>query len=441
MTVTRELVRRRLLAAGSSLRVRNYRLYTVGQSVSVAGNFMQTLAIAFLTLHLTGSGSALGLAVGIRLLPYLVAGPISGVIADRHDKRRMLLFTQTACALCSAVFGVLALTGWMTYPLLLGLSFLLGCLTVFDNPARQSIISELVEDADLSNAIILSSVLINLARVLGSAVGGALVAIIGIPACFFCNAASFGSVIVSLVMMRPSEMFRSERAPRAPGQVREGVRYALTTRDLAITLLMIIVTGTLAWEFPTTLPLLATDAFAGNAATYSALVTAMSVGSIVGGLVAAGRRAASTPFTLSLTAAAWGSTMILAALAPTIVPALVALALVGFASIAFNSGAKANLQLTARADMRGRVMALWAMCWGGSTVIGAPLMGWIAQEFGSRWGLLAGGIPTLILGLALLPLLRREDRNLRGHHPGPDDEPDDPRADPYPDPTVGPPAG
>ncbi|HKU11606.1 MAG TPA: MFS transporter [Sinomonas sp.] len=429
MTFASASVRRRLLAAGSSLRVRNYRLYTVGQSISVAGNFMQTLAIAFLTLHLTGSGSALGLAVGIRLLPYLVAGPISGVIADRHDKRRMLLFTQTACAICSALFGVLALTGLMTYPLLLGLSFVLGCLTVFDNPARQSIISELVDDVDLSNAIILSSVLINLARVLGSGVGGALVAIIGIPACFFCNAASFGFVIVSLMMMRPAEMFRSERAPRARGQAREGMRYAFTTRDLAITLLMIIVTGTLAWEFPTTLPLLATDAFAGNAATYSALVMAMSIGSIVGGLIVAGRRSASSTFTLSLTAVAWGATMIFAALAPTFVLALAALSLVGFASIAFNASAKAALQLTSRPDMRGRVMALWAMCWGGSTVIGAPLVGWIAQEFGSRWGLLAGGIPTVVLGLALLPLLRRHGLAAHGGSPRPDDERNEPSID------------
>ncbi|WP_415853735.1 MFS transporter [Sinomonas sp. G460-2] len=410
MTFTRGSVRGSIAATGSSLRVRNFRLYAVGQSVSVAGNFMQTLAIAFLTLDLTGSGSALGLAVGVRLLPYLVAGPISGVIADRHDKRRMLLFTQSACAACSALFGVLALTGLMTYPLLLGLSFILGCLTVFDNPARQSLISELVDDSDLSNAIVLSSVLINLARVLGSGAAGALVAVIGIPACFFCNAASFGSVILSLVMMRPSEMFPSERVPRAAGQVREGLRYALTTRDLAITLLMIVVTGTVAWEFPTTLPLLAIGAFGGDAATYSALVTAMSVGSIVGGVVAAGRRAASSLVVLSLTTVAWGATMIFAALAPTLVLALVALALVGFASIAFNSGAKATLQLTSRRDMRGRVMALWAMCWGGSAVIGAPLVGWIAQELGSRWGLLAGGIPTVVLGLVLLPILRRRRR-------------------------------
>ncbi|HEV7183449.1 MAG TPA: MFS transporter [Leifsonia sp.] len=418
MSFVRDSLRARLAAAGSSLRVRNYRLYAVGQSVSVAGNFMQTLAIAFLTLHLTGSGTALGLAVGVRLLPYLLAGPIGGVIADRHDKQRMLVFTQTACATGSAVFGVLALAGLMTYPLLLVLSFALGCLTVFDNPARQSFISELVDDSDLSNAIILNSVMINLARVLGSGAGGALVAIIGIPACFFVNALSFGFVIVSLVMMRPSEMFRSERAPRARGQVREGLRYAFTTRELSITLMMIMVTGTLAWEFPTTLPLLATDAFGGNAATYSGLVMAMSVGSIAGGLIAASRRAASGTITLCLTAVGWGATMIFAAWAPTLVLALLAMALVGFASVAFNADAKATLQLTSRPDMRGRVMALWSMCWGGSTVIGAPLVGWIAQEFGSRWGLLAGGIPTVLLGLVLLPFLLRDGRRLRGRSQG-----------------------
>jgi MFS family permease len=218
------------------------------------------------------------------------------------------------------------------------------------------------------------------------------------------------------------------------------MRYALTTRDLAVTLLMIVVTGTLAWEFPTTLPLLATDAFAGNAATYSALVTAMSVGSIIGGLVAAGRRGASSTFTLSLTAVAWGTTMILAALAPTLVLALAAMALVGYASIAFNASAKATLQLTSRPDMRGRVMALWAMCWGGSTVIGAPLVGWIAQELGSRWGLLAGGIPTVVLGLALLPILRHHRSGGREGSTPPADDRSEPDVDPYPDPAAGPPA-
>lgn len=387
--------------------MRNYRLYSVGQSVSVAGNFMQMLAIAFLTLHLTGSGTALGVAVGVRLLPYLLAGPIGGVIADRHDKRRMLLFTQTACALFSVAFGVLALTGWMTYPLLLGLSFGLGCLTVFDNPARQSIISELVAEKDLANAIILNSVMINLARVLGSGAGGALVAVIGIPACFFVNAASFASVIFSLLLMRAAEMYRSSPAPRARGQVREGMTYAFTTPTLAITLIMITVTGTLAWEFPTTLPLLATGAFDGDAATYSALIMAMSGGSIVGGLIAASRRTASRTIALCLTAIGWGITMIFAALAPTLLIAIIAMALVGVASVVFNADAKATLQLTSRPDMRGRVMALWSMCWGGSTVIGAPLVGWVAQEFGSRWGLLAGGIPTVLLGAALLPVLLR----------------------------------
>ena len=390
--------------------MRNYRLYSVGQSVSVAGNFMQTLAIAFLTLHLTGSGTALGLAVGTRLLPYLLAGPIGGVVADRRDKRKMLIFTQASCAICSVAFGVLALTGLMTYPLLLGLSFVLGCLTVFDNPARQSIISELVDEPDLANAIILSSVMINLARVLGSGAGGALVAIIGIPACFFVNAASFASVIASLLLIRPAEMYRSPPASRARGQVREGIRYAFTTRTLAITLVMIMVTGTLAWEFPTTLPLLATDAFHGDAATYSVLIMAMSGGSIVGGIIAASRRTASRSVALCLTAIAWGATMIFAAWSPTLLVAIIAMSLVGVASVVFNADAKATLQLTSRPEMRGRVMALWSMCWGGSTVIGAPLVGWIAQQLGSRWGLLAGGIPTVLFGVALLPVLLRNGR-------------------------------
>ena len=401
-------LRVRMTAAGASLRTRNYRLYFVGQSVSVAGSFMQMLAIAFLTLQLTGSGADLGIATGVRLVPFLLLGPFGGVIADRYDKRRLLFFTQSASALGSIAFAVLTFAGAMSYPLLLVLSLLLGCLTVFDNPARQSLIAELVDGTALANAVVLNSVSLNVARVLGSVVGGTLVAVVGAPVCFLINAASFGAVIVSLARMRPDEMFRSARAPRGPGQVREGFRYALRTPALAVPLLMLTVTGILAYEFPTTLPLLATGAFRGDAATYGVMAAIMAGGAIIGGLVAASRPSRPHPRTLAVVCIGWGAAILVAGLAPNLVTECIALAFVGYGSITFNSTAKTTLQLASRPELRGRVMALWALAWGGSSVIGAPLLGWLAETFGSRWGLIAGGAPTILLGLVMLPLLGRD---------------------------------
>lgn len=399
-------VRRRAAAIGQSLRVRNYRLYFVGQSVSVAGSFMQGLAISFLTLQLTGSGAALGISAAARLLPFLVLGPVGGLIADRYDKRRLLFFTQTSSALGSVVFAVLVATGSITYPIVLVLSLVLGCFTVVDNPARQSLIADLVDRESLANAVVLNSVSINIARVVGSVAGGALVAAVGTAMCFVLNAVSFGAVILSLALMRTEDIADPERAPRAKGQIREGFRYAVHTPELAVPLLMITVTGILAFEFPTTLPLLATGTFGGTAATYGTMAAIMACGSIVGGLVAASRTSRPRPQALAVTCIAWGAAILLTALAPTLWSACVLLAFVGYGSITFNSAAKTALQLSARPEFRGRVMALWAIAWGGGTVIGAPIVGAAAEAFGSRWGLIVGGVPTLVLGLALYPYLR-----------------------------------
>ncbi|MCU1480255.1 MAG: transporter [Subtercola sp.] len=437
-------LRTRVAAATSSLHVRNYRLYFFGQSVSVAGTFMQTLALSFLALELTGSGTALGIVAGVRLLPFVLLGPLGGVIADRYDKRKLLYLTQSASAAGALAFAALAALNLMTFPLLIVLSLALGCLTVFDNPARQSLIADLVPRETLANAVVLNSVSLNVARVLGSVIGGAVVALVGIPLCFVINAASFVAVIVSLARMRTDELLVPARAPRARGQVREGLRYAAHTPELLFPLLMLTVTGILAYEFPITLPLLATGAFGGNAATYGVMAAVMAGGAIVGGLVAAARTTPRHSRSLAITAIGWGAAILGTGLAPTLPLALVALAFVGYGSITFNSTAKTTLQLAARPEMRGRVMALWALAWGGSTVVGGPLVGFIAQELGSRWGLIAGGAPTIVLGLILYPLLRRRDAQTGAHtqahtqavaHPDarPDTQPDaQPGAQPQP---------
>lgn len=399
-----------LARALSSLSVRNYRLYFWGYSISVAGTWMQTLALAFLVLRLTGSGADLGVTTAARYLPLVLLGPFGGLIADRYDKRRLLYLTQSASALVAVAFAVLSALGRADVATVVALSLALGVLTVFDNPARQSLIGELVPREQLANAVTLNSVSVNLARVLGAAVGGALVAAVGLTACFALNAVSFLAVLASLAMMRASELNPVARPPREKGQVRAGLRYAGRTPALLLPLVMLTVTGTLAYEFPITLPLVARGAFHGGAGTYGLMAAVMAVGAVTGGLVTAARGNRRRAGNLAFAAVGWGVAILAAAFAPNLPWELVALLFVGYGSISFNSLSKTALQLAAEPAMRGRVMALWALAWGGTTVVGGPLVGWAAQEFGSRSSLVVGGVPTVLLGLAMLPALRRIDR-------------------------------
>lgn len=398
------------VAAVSSLRVRNYRLYFIGQSVSVIGTFMQTLALAFLVLELGGGGTDVGLVTAARLVPFILLAPWGGVVVDRANRRTVLLVTQIVSGAGAIAFAVLAWTQCATVPILAGLSLILGLVNVFDNPARQSLIADLVDRRTLNNAVVLSSVSINIARLVGGVLGGALVAAVGATLCFLINAASFAAVIVSLLMLKVSDMQPVTRVHRARGQIRSGLVYVLRTPALLLPLLMLTVTGILAYEFPTTLPLFATDAFGGTAATYGLMAAAEAAGGIVGGFVAASRVRSPRASSLAVAAIGWGATIVLTALAPTLPTAIALLLFVGYGTITFNSTAKSVLQLSARPDMRGRVMALWGMAWIGSTAIGAPLVGWIAESLGSRWGLIAGGIPTVMVGMILLPYLRRRER-------------------------------
>ncbi|MEW2548147.1 MFS transporter [Streptomyces sp. NPDC047002] len=394
----------------SSLSVRNYRLYFWGYSVSVVGTWMQTLALALLVLRLSGSGADLGIVTGARYLPFLLLGPFGGLAADRYDKRRLLYVTQASSAAVGLLFAVLTALDAVSIPLVVVLSLALGILTVFDNPARQSLIPELVPRERMANAVTLNSVSVNMARVLGSAVGGALVAAVGLTACFALNAASFGAVLLSLVLMRDCEMYPADRPPRRKGQVREGLRYVGRTPALLLPLVMLTVTGMLAYEFPVTLPLVAQRALHGGPGTYGAMASLMAVGAVGGGLYIAGSRRTRGAGALAVAGIGWGLAILAAALAPTLAWELVALPFVGLGTIAFNSLSKTAMQLASLPSMRGRVMALWSMAWGGSTVVGGPLVGWVAQEFGSRWSLVVGGVPCLLLGVLALPALRRVDR-------------------------------
>ena len=409
----------------SSLRQRNYRLFFFGQLVSVAGTWMQTVAQSFVVLDLTHSGTQLGLTTAARFLPMFLFGPVGGVFADRMDKRRVLYLTQTLAGLLAGAFAVLVGTGslrlWTVYLLALAL----GLVNVFDNPARQAFISEMVTADDLANAVTLNSVAMNMARVFGAALGGVIAAAIGLALCFAVNALSFGAVLISLVAMRGSELFPAVRVPRRKRQVRAGLRYVRSTPELLIPLIMIAVIGTLAWEFQVSLPLMANKVFGGGAAAYGVMASVMGIGAVVGGLISAARprpRARA----LCLAAVGWGIAILAAAAAPTLPLELTALVFVGYGSITFNSLAKTTLQLAAEPTMRGRVMALWALAWLGSTPIGGPIVGWVGQNAGARWSLVIGGLPTLICGILALPALARIDRRRTGEQPPAAPDPDSP---------------
>jgi MFS family permease len=393
----------------SSLRQRNYRLFFFGQLVSVAGTWMQTVAQSFLVLDLTHSGTQLGLTSAARFLPMFLFGPIGGVFADRMDRKRVLYLTQSLSGLLAAVFAVTVATHsirlWIVYLLAIALGF----VNVFDNPARQSFISEMVSAQDLPNAVTLNSVAMNMARVFGAALGGVIAAAIGLALCFTFNALSFAAVLVSLAAMRTSELFPGKRVTRQKGQVRQGLRYVRSTPELLIPLVMIAVIGTLAWEFQVSLPLMASNVFHGGAASYGVMASVMGAGAVVGGLISAAR---SRPRAraLCLAAVGWGIAILAAAVAPSMALELAALVFVGYGSITFNSLAKTTLQLAAKPEMRGRVMALWALAWLGSTPIGGPIVGWAGQAIGARWALVIGGVAALACGVLALPALTRIDR-------------------------------
>src|ERR1700749_3842591 len=273
-----------------SLSIRNYRLFFWGQLVSICGTWMQTVAQSFLVLELTNSGTQLGLATAARFVPVLFFCPWGGVDVDRLDKLGGVCVTRALPGLLALAFGLLvgthAIEMWMVYLLALALGF----VNVFDKPAQQSLISELVTRDQLSNAVTLNSVTVNLARVFGAALGGAIAAALGLALSFDLNALSFGAVLLSLVAMRASQMIAHQRNPRRRGQLREGLAYVAKEPELLVPLLLIFIVGALAWEFPISLPLFARQILHGGAGTYGAMTAVMGGGAVVGGVITASRR-------------------------------------------------------------------------------------------------------------------------------------------------------
>lgn len=391
------------LSSFASLRIRNYRLFTLGQATSVVGNWMQNIAVGWLTLQLTHSGTMLGIVTGARYLPVLLLGVWGGLVVDRHDTRTLLTVTQVCFALQAALLTILSWAHLTTLPLVVLLMLLIGFTNVFDNPARQSLISELVDREHLANAIAINSTFINTAKLVGPGLAGIVIAALGVTPCFALDTVSFLAVIVSLLMLRTEQMHPAEREVRAKGQIRAAVAYVCRTPELRYPMVMVYVTGILTWEFPVSLPLLTTSAFHLGPTGYGAAMAVMSAGAVLGGFVALRRRRLSTR-SLSVSAVIWGALISAAALAPTRAVALSALVFVGSASITFNSSAKTLMQLGAAPQMRGRVLSIWSIGWLGGTVVGAPAVGAVGASWGARGALLVGGLAATGIGLIVLAL-------------------------------------
>jgi MFS family permease len=386
----------------AALRVRNFRLYFIGQLISVSGTWMQSLAQGWLVLQITGSSVDLGIAIALQYVPMLLAGSYGGLIADRHEKRRILYFTQSSAGLLALLLGILVSTHHVNVLIVYAIAMGLGVVNLFDVPARQAFVQEMVGRELIANAVSLNSVLMNAGRLIGPGIAAGLIALVGTAACFFANAGSFVAVLIALMMMKGEAFLRMSTVNREKGQLRLGLKYAFSTPMLRNVIIAVAIVGTFAYNFTVTLPLLATKTFhETTAAHYGILMGAMGLGAVIGGLLVA-RRSRPTPEMLALLMLGFGIFMTLAALSPTVLWAEIAMIPTGAFSIALVATANSLLQLNSTEHMRGRVMSLYSIAFLGTTPIGAPLVGLVVSWSNPRIGILMGAIFALLTGLGLL---------------------------------------
>jgi MFS family permease len=389
-----------------SMRIRNFRLFFSGQLVSQIGNWLTLIAQTLLVLELTDSGLALGLLAAAQFGPVLLLGAFAGLVADRSDKRKLLLIVQSLAMLQSFILGALAFMDspplWAIY----AVATFGGLCTAFDNPARRSFVVEMVPLEEVTNAVSLNSALMTGARVVGPALGGLLVATVGFGWTFWVDGISYIAVLVGLYLIDPSKLRAAPVQTRGKGQVRAGLRYAASIPELRVPLLMMALIGTFAFNFSTVLPLFATRDLGGTDFTFSLLMSIVAVGSL-GGALAAARRKDVTVHLVSVMALAFGASMLIFAASPNQPIAFAIGVLMGITSITFMTTCTAIVQLRAEPMMRGRVLALQAIVFIGSTPIGGPIVGWISERFGARYAIALGALAALGAGAYGLASMRR----------------------------------
>jgi MFS family permease len=410
-----------------SLANANYRRYAAGGVVSNVGTWMQRVAQDWLVLQLSAnSGTAIGITTGLQFLPFLLFGPLAGLVADRMPKRTLLQLTNLGMAIPAAILGALAVTGtaesWHVYVL----AFALGTASAFDAPARQSFVSELVDPGDLTNAVGLNSASFNAARIVGPAVAGLLIAAFGGGAAatgwvILLNAATYAAPIWALGTLDTRLLDTPEPPPRGKGLIREGFAYIASRPDLVLVLLIVFVVGTFGLNFQMTSALMATEVFQVGPTAYGLLGTFMAFGSLAGALVAARRETVRLRLVVGA-ALVFAVVEIAAGLMPSYLTYALIVPLLGLSALTMITSANAFMQLHSDAGMRGRVMALYLMIFLGGTPLGAPIVGWVGEAFGARWTLIGGGAITLVgvllAGAWRLAAVRREQASLVPASPG-----------------------
>jgi MFS family permease len=390
----------------ASLAYRNFRLFFAGQGISQVGNWLTLVAQTLLVLKITDSGVALGLLAAAQFGPVLLLGPWAGLVADRSDKRKLLLVVQALAMAQSFALAALVFGGDPPLGALYAVAVVGGVCMAFDNPARRSFVVEMVPPEQINNAVSLNSALMTSSRVVGPALAGLLVSTVGYGWAFFADGLSYVAVLAGLWLMRSSELRPAPVTPRAKGQVRAGLRYVRSVPELFVPLVMMAVIGTLSYNFQTVFPLFVIRDLDGSDATFTLLFSVVSMGSLVGALVTA-RRTDIDVRRVSHAAIAYGITMALVGLAPNVAVVVPMGVLLGVCSITFLVASTAIVQMKAAAEMRGRVLALQAMLFLGSTPVGGPIVGWVADEFGARYSIGLGALAALGAGLWGLAALRR----------------------------------
>lgn len=391
-----------------SLWIRNFRLFFIGQGISQVGNWMTLVAQTLLVLKLTDSGVALGVLAMAQFGPILVLGPWAGLVADRSDKRKLLMIVQSFAMIQSFVLAAIAFGEHPSVLVIYLVAFAGGLTVAFDNPARRAFVVEMVPDGDMANAVSLNSALMTSSRIIGPALAGLAITKAGFGWAFAIDGVSYVAVLVMLAMMRTAELRPAPVLERAKGQIREGLRYARSVQALWVPLVMMAVVGTLSFNFQVVFPLFAIRDLGGDDGTFTLLFSVVSVGSLIGALAAARRHEIEIRI-VAVSAIIFGLSMAIMTFVPNVPSAAVVSVAIGVGSISFLTTSTAIVQLRAAPTMRGRVLALQGMVFLGSTPIGGPILGWVSERLGARYGIALGAAAALGSGLWGLVVTRDGD--------------------------------